>query len=183
MGANWTLQSLLLLTALGGCCNCPCAEQANSAADVNAEAEPAQAETEPPPADPEPAEMVPSAPEPTQLEAEPDPAPTKAALPEPSFTPGMSVSEAIAAVPKGWEYSGIEAEALGRPLSDLSLYEPCKLTPAHHFKLRVAVWDGRAVGIDVTSPNKVLARCIKEQVSQVQWREKVKAINTVDFSY
>lgn len=183
MGVNWALHSLLLLTAVSGCCNCPCAEQAASADEVSTPATPAQAEGEPQPAEPEPVEEIPSAPEPPPAETEPQATAPKTSLPEPSFTPGMSVSEAIAAVPKGWEYSGIEAEALGRPLSDLSLYEPCKLTPAHHFKLRVAVWDGRAVGIDVSSPNKVLARCIKEQVSQVQWREKVKAINTVDFSY
>jgi hypothetical protein len=103
--------------------------------------------------------------------------------PEPKFTPGMSVSEAIAAVPKGWEFIGLEPDALGAPLQDLKLYEPCKLTPSQHFKLRVAIWDGKPVGIDVTSANKKLAACIKDQVAQVTWRNKVKAINTVDYSY
>jgi hypothetical protein len=107
----------------------------------------------------------------------------KEALPEPKFTPGMSVDEAIAAVPKGWEYIGIEPDALGAPLQDLKLYEPCKLTPSQHFQLRVAIWDGKPVGIDVKSANKKLATCIKDQVAQVTWRNKVKAINTVDYSY
>ncbi|HTM45522.1 MAG TPA: hypothetical protein VL137_11235 [Polyangiaceae bacterium] len=103
--------------------------------------------------------------------------------PEPAFTEGMSVSEAINAVPKGTEYLSLDPETLGRPLADLSLYKPCNLTPAQHFKLRVAVWDGKAVGIDVTSANKKLAECVRQQVSQVQWHDKVKSINTVDYSY
>jgi hypothetical protein len=102
---------------------------------------------------------------------------------EPKFTPGMSVDEAIAAVPRGSEFLGIDREALGRPLSDPELYKPCKLTAAQHFNLRVAVWDGRAVGIDVSSKNKALSECIYRQVQQVEWSDKVKAINTVDFTY
>ena len=164
---------------MAGCGKCNCEEGAKTPADEASEAEPpAEAVME--------AEPAPAAEEPAGETAEAPPAETKpqaAALPEPKFTPGMSVSEAIAALPSGWEFVGIDPEALGRPLADLKLYEPCKLTPAQHFKMKVAVWDGKAVGIDVSSANKRLAECIKEQVAKVQWREQVKAINTVDYSY
>jgi hypothetical protein len=102
---------------------------------------------------------------------------------QPHFTEGMSVNEAIKAVPTGTEYLSLDGDTLGKPLADLELYKPCKLNPSQHFKLRVAVWEGKAVGIDVSSANKKLAECVRQQVSQVQWHDKVKSINTVDYSY
>lgn len=172
---------------VSACCSCPDAKTDVKEPDPIPETVPAVAEgpsepaTESTGAAPQGiavGEPNPSAPAETTPGEKP-----KEALPEPKFTPGMSVDEAIAAVPKGWEYSGIEPDALGAPLSDMKLYEPCKLNPSQHFQLRVAIWDGKPVGIDVKSANKALANCIKEQVAQVTWRNKVKAINTVDYSY
>lgn len=113
---------------------------------------------------------------------EPNP---EASAAEPEFKEGMSVDEAINAVPQGTPRVNVEQEALSQPLLDVKLYEPCKLKPNSHFKLRVAIWDGRAVGIDVeTQPkNEQLADCVKQQVRQVQWKDKVKSLNTVEFAY
>jgi hypothetical protein len=104
---------------------------------------------------------------------------------EPEFTDGMSVNEAINAVPQGTERVNIEEEELSRPLLDGKLYEPCKPKPNQHFTVRVAIWDGRAVGIDVTPQpkNDALAACVKEQVRTVTWRGAVKSLNTVEYNY
>jgi len=111
-----------------------------------------------------------------------DPGSEPAAAPDPEFKPGMSVEEAINAVPPGMERANIEQEALAKPLMDPKVYEPCKLGNAH-FKLKVAVWDGKAVGIDLTTTpkNDKLAECLKNQIGQLEWPDKVKSLNTVEY--
>jgi hypothetical protein len=99
----------------------------------------------------------------------------------PSFPDNASVAQAIAAVPKGTQRSNIDAETLGEPLNKPELYAPCK-AGAQHFKLKVAVWNGKAVGIDVTTTNKALAECVKKQIQSIEWRDKVKSLNTVEYS-
>lgn len=103
---------------------------------------------------------------------------------EPVFTEGMSVDEAIKAVPPGAERRNIDQETLGKPLQDLSLYESCKPGSAR-FKVRVAVWDGKAVGIDVagTPKNDKLAACIKGKIGEVTWEKKVKSLNTIEYQF
>lgn len=103
--------------------------------------------------------------------------------PEPEFTEGMSVNEAMNAVPPGIERLNIDQEVLGRPLADPKTYEPCKLKAQDHFKLKVAIWDGRAVGIDIEAKNKKLAECIRQQISQLKWRDKAKSLNTVEYEF
>lgn len=104
--------------------------------------------------------------------------------PDPVFTDSMSVNEAINAVPPSIERLNIEHEILAEPLQQPDVYAPCKLG-AGHFKARVAVWEGRAVGVDVeTQPNNPqLAKCIDDQIRQIQWSEKVRSLNTVEYSY
>lgn len=99
----------------------------------------------------------------------------------PSFPDNASVAQAIAAVPKGTQRSNIDAETLGEPLNKPELYAPCK-AGSQHFKLKVAVWNGKAVGIDVTTTNKALAECVKKQIQSIEWRDKVKSLNTVEYS-
>lgn len=101
---------------------------------------------------------------------------------EPQFTEGMSVDEATKAVPAGIERRNIDQETLGKPLQDVSVYEQCKPGSAR-VKLRVAVWDGRAVGIDVTSTpkNEKLTSCIKQKISELKWEKKVKSLNTIEY--
>lgn len=103
---------------------------------------------------------------------------------EPVFTEGMSVDEAIKAVPPGIERRNIDQETLGKPLQDASLYEACKPGSAR-FKVRVAVWNGKAVGIDltVTPKNDKLAACIRDKIAQVTWEKKVKSLNTIEYQF
>lgn len=129
---------------------------------------------------------VPSAPrdeDGTDPEEETEAAPAPAA--EPEFRAGMSVNEAIAAVPQSTQRVNIEQDALAAPLLRTELYEPCGISGSQRFKLRVAIWDGRAVGVDVTTQpkNDKLDACLREQVASVTWADKVKSLNTVEFSY
>ena len=104
---------------------------------------------------------------------------------EPSFKEGGSVEEAIAAVPQGTPRVNVEQESLAKPLMDENLYKPCKMSPTQHFKLRVAIWDGKAVGIDLsaTPKNDKAVACIKQQVYGISWRDKVKSLNTVEYQF
>jgi len=108
----------------------------------------------------------------------------KAASGEPRFAEGMSVSEAQAAVPPDADRLNIEQEVLATPLQDTELYEPCKIGTGH-FTANVAVYDGRVVGLDLeTQPkNPTLAKCLGDQIRKVRWRDKVKSVNTVEFSF
>lgn len=99
----------------------------------------------------------------------------------PTFPENATVAQAIAAIPKGTQRSNIDPETLGEPLNKAEVYAPCK-PGSQHFKLKVAVWDGKAVGIDVSSPNKALAECVKKQVREIEWHDKVKSLNTVEYS-
>lgn len=103
---------------------------------------------------------------------------------EPVFSDNMSVDEAIRAVPPGAERRNIDQETLGKPLQDLSIYEACKPGSAR-FKVRVAVWNGKAVGIDltVTPKNEKLADCIKNKIREVTWEKKVKSLNTIEYQF
>ena len=71
---------------------------------------------------------------------------------EPTFTPDMSVEEAINAA-KSTERMNVDQETMSKPLQDDALYAPCKAGTAH-FTFRVAVWRGKAVAIDMTTTPK-----------------------------
>jgi hypothetical protein len=136
---------------------------------------------EEPPEQPAPV-LTPASAEPPVDEA-PKEEPKPAAV-EPQFQEGMSVEDAIKAVPQGAERSNMDPETLGKPLQEFSLYEPCKPGSAH-FKLRVAVWDGKVVGADVTTTPKSdqLTACIKEQLKTVTWKAKVRSLNIVEYAF
>jgi len=99
----------------------------------------------------------------------------------PNFPENATVAQAIGAIPKGTQRSNIDPETLGEPLNKPELYAPCK-AGSQHFKLKVAVWEGKAVGVDVTTPNKALAECVRKQVQTVEWKDKVKSLNTVEYA-
>jgi hypothetical protein len=115
-------------------------------------------------------------------EASAKPKSEESSVPEPKFTEDMSVEEAIQAVPQGVERRNIDQETLGKPLQDAALYEPCKPGGAR-VKLRVAVWDGKAVGVDVitTPKNDKLASCIKGRIREATWEAKVRSLNTIEY--
>jgi hypothetical protein len=141
-------------------------------------------EETPPPA-PEPAsESTPADGEATAESGEGEGKPKAGAGAEPEFKEGMSVDEAIAAVPRDAQRMNLDGDALGKPLLDQKLYEPCKLGQKQKFKVRVAIWNGKAVGLDVTTqPNNPKAtECIATQIRSVTWRDKVLSLNSVEFS-
>jgi hypothetical protein len=131
-----------------------------------------------------PAEPAPSpASEEEAAEAKPE-APEKAEPKDPEFKENGSVDEAIAAVPVASDRLNIDQETLGKPLQDPALYEPCKPGNAR-FKFRVAVWNGKAVGLDMSSTpkNSKLEECIKGRIRELTWRDKVRALNTVEYQF
>jgi hypothetical protein len=150
--------------------------------------------SEPPPESPPPAEPVrptvevtppPAKAEPAAEAPKEEPKPAeKPAAPEPQFTEGMSVADAVKAVPVGVERANMDQETLSEPIKEFSVYEPCK-PGAAHIKLKIAVWDGKAVGIDVTSTpkNDKLVACVKEQIKKITWKAHVKSLNTVEYSF
>jgi hypothetical protein len=111
--------------------------------------------------------------------------PTAQTAKEPEFTEGMSVREAIDAVPQGTQRINIDPNDLGEPLRNFELYEPCKPRQNDHFSIQVAVWDGKAVGIDITSKpkNPTLEECIKGRIRELTWKDKVRSLNTVEYSF
>jgi hypothetical protein len=68
--------------------------------------------------------------------------PKDAPPPDPTFTPDMTVDQAIAAVPSGIERMNIEQDALGQPLQQPGVFDACKPGSAH-FKVKVAIWNGK----------------------------------------
>jgi hypothetical protein len=103
---------------------------------------------------------------------------------EPEFKEGASVQEAISAVPQGTARINLDQETLGRPLTNPAVYDSCKLAPSQHFKLKVAIWKGKAVGVDVETqpPNKRAAECIDKVIRGITWDDKVPSLNTVEYS-
>ena len=115
--------------------------------------------------------------------ADAESSPKKEVVPEPTFTPDMSVEDAIKAIPQGTERVNVDQETLSKPLQEESLYEPCK-PGSTHFKLRIAVWRGKAVAIDLTTTpkNPKLATCLKGRINDLTWPAKVPSLNTVEYS-
>jgi len=144
-----------------------------------------QAETPAPsagPIIPDKSEVTPPA-EDAQAKAEPEPQkPAKEEVVEPTFTADMSVDDAIKAA-QSTERLNVDQETLSKPLEDSALYEPCK-PGATHFTLRVAVWRGKAVAIDLstTPKNPKLAECLKGRIRELTWAAKVPSLNTVEYS-
>jgi hypothetical protein len=109
-----------------------------------------------------------------------DEAPPKAA--EPDFPPNASVDEAIAAVPQGSERLNLDNETLAKPLQNPDLYEPCN-PGSQHFTLKIAVWNGRAVGVDVKTKNQKLAECLAGRIREIEWDDKVPSLNTIEYGF
>ena len=101
-----------------------------------------------------------------------------------AYSDSRTVEEAIKAVPSGAERLNMDQDALGEPLKDMKVYEPCKPGTAHA-KIRVAVWEGKAVGVDVetTPKNQKLAECINQQIRQLTWKDSVPSLNTIEFGF
>lgn len=109
--------------------------------------------------------------------------PTKEVVAEPTFTPDMSVEDAIKAIPQAAERVNVDQETLSKPLQDEGLYAPCN-PGSTHFKFRIAVWRGKAVAIDLSTTPKSpkLAECLKTRIRDLSWPAKVPSLNTVEYS-
>ncbi|HEY4103056.1 MAG TPA: hypothetical protein VGM44_04160 [Polyangiaceae bacterium] len=118
----------------------------------------------------------------TKPDAESTP-PKKEDVPEPNFTPDMTVEQAIKAIPQGTERVNVDQETLSKPLQDEGLYEPCK-PGSTHFTVKIAVWRGKAVAIDLntTPKNPKLVECLKGRIRDLTWSVKVPSLNTVEYS-
>ena len=129
-----------------------------------------------------PASAAASAEEPAPDTAQATP-PPKEEVPEPVFTPDRSVEDAIKAIPQSAERLNVDQETLSKPLQEESLYAQCK-PGAAHFTVRMAVWRGQAVAIDLpTTPKKPkLAECLKTRIRELTWPAKVPSLNTVEYS-
>jgi hypothetical protein len=103
-------------------------------------------------------------------------------LKEPEFTAGMSVNDAMSAVPSHYDFVGMDEEYLAKPLIDPDTYKECKIGQNDHFKVRIAVWDGRVVGADIAAPPSKKA-CIERVVWGITYGEQVKSVNTVEFEF
>jgi len=158
--------SVLLATACGGSTTPAVAPNENSSLVVPDEQKAA------PPAD----ETA------TAEEAAPKKTP-KEEIVEPTFTPDMSVEDAIKAIPQSAERMNVDQETLSKPLQEESLYAPCK-PGTSHFTFRIAVWRGKAVAIDMstTPKNPKLAECLKGRIREITWPAKVPSLNTVEYS-
>jgi hypothetical protein len=164
---------------LQACCSCP--QPAEGPDSV--EPAPAVEAAAPAPMDAEPA-PAPAAESVAAAPPKEEPKPTKPAAAEPQFTDDMSVADAIKAVPQGAERANIDQETLSLPIQDVNVYEPCK-PGAARIKMKIAVWDGKAVGLDITSTpkNDKLVACIKDQIKKLSWKARVKSLNTVEYSF
>jgi hypothetical protein len=179
MSCSW------LAAGVSGCGgSCPEAETASSTAASSAES-PAKSdglggeESAPAPAAEEAASS--SAPAPTEKGPSSSSSASGESASDVQFPEGASVAQAVAAVPRGTQRANIDEETLAQPLQSEALWAPCKVG-AQHFKVKIAVWNGHAVGVDVTSSSKPLAACVEKQVRGVEWRDKVKSLNSVEYS-
>lgn len=104
--------------------------------------------------------------------------------PEPVFTENMSVAQAQAVIPQGTPRANLEQEALAKPLQEPNAFEACKIGDAR-FQVKVAIWNGKAVGVDLTTKpkNPKLAECLTARIRELSWPDRVRSLNTVEFQY
>jgi hypothetical protein len=95
----------------------------------------------------------------------------------------MTVEEAIKAVPQGTERVNVDQETLSKPLEDGAVFESCK-AGSTHFKMRIAVWRGKAVAVDLSTTPKSpkLTACLKDKILGLSWPAKVPSLNTVEYA-
>ena len=143
------------------------------------------AATETPPAEkPVAATEKPASPAPSLAAAS---TPTSTAPPAPAkieFPPHATVDQAIKAIPQGQPRTNMSDDALRAPLLDLKRYDKCKVPRSTKVTMSVAVYDGAAVGADITSKpkNAKIEECVDEVVRSMTW-SKVPSLNTVTASF
>jgi hypothetical protein len=145
----------------------------------------------PPAASASPVDLAASAP----VAPSPAPAPTAAAPAAPpavapappakvEFPPHASVDAAIKAVPQGAARMNMNTDTLQAPLLEIKRYDKCKVPRSTKVFLNVAVYDGAAVGVDVTTKPKSakLEECLDGVVRGMSW-DKVPSLNQVNANF
>jgi hypothetical protein len=161
--------ALLLVSCGGGAASSPPAETAPAPA-ASADMPEAPQAAAPPVATPAnaPAAAPPSAAPPPQVE----------------FPPHASVDQAVKAVPQGAPRLNMSNDILQAPLLDLKRYDKCKVPRATKVSMTVAVYDGAAVGVDVTTKpkNGKIEECLDGVVRGMSW-DKVPSLNQVTVNF
>jgi hypothetical protein len=178
------MRSHLLLALALGCAACGGAgAPANSPPPPPAEVSPPPSAEETPPA---PAVAPPSEPaEPAaSLAPEPAPAPASSGAPKIEFPPHASVAAARDAVPQGLPRRNMSDDVMQAPLLDLKHYDKCKVPRSIKVSMNVAVYDGAAVGVDVTTKpkNAKIEACLDGVVRSLTW-DKVPSLNEVNVNF
>jgi hypothetical protein len=163
---------VLLVLLLGGC---------------GGEAATAPPPEAPPGASASPVDMPGNAPPSAAPAAATTPAATAAAAPSPAkieFPPHANVEAAIKAVPQGAPRMNMNTDVLQKPLLEISRYDKCKVPRTTKVFLNVAVYDGAAVGVDVTTKpkNAKLEECLDGVVRSMTW-DKVPSLNQVNANF
>jgi hypothetical protein len=150
---------------------------------------PAQAPDAPLAGSAAPVDMAGNEPPPSATPAAAAPAATPAAAPAPGpakieFPPHASVEAAIKAVPQGAARMNMNTDVLQKPLLEIARYDKCKVPRATKVFLNVAVYDGAAVGVDVTTKpkNAKLEECLDGVVRSMSW-DKVPSLNQVNANF
>jgi hypothetical protein len=113
--------------------------------------------------------------------------PTSTAAPAPAkieFPPHATVDQAMKAIPQGTPRTNMSDDALRAPLLDLKRYDTCKVPRSTKVTMTVAVYDGAAVGADISSKpkNAKIEECVDSVVRGMTW-SKVPSLNTVNASF
>jgi hypothetical protein len=100
------------------------------------------------------------------------------------FPPHATVDQAIKAIPQGQPRTNMADDALRAPLLDLKRYDACKVPRSTKVTMTVAVYDGAAVGADISSKpkNAKIEECVDGVVRGMTW-SKVPSLNTVNVSF
>jgi len=113
--------------------------------------------------------------------------PASTAAPAPAkieFPPHATVDQATRAIPQGMSRINMADDALRAPLLDLKHYDKCKIPRSTKITMTVAVYDGAAVGADISSKpkNAKIEECVDEVVRGLTWN-KVPSLNTVNVNF
>jgi hypothetical protein len=109
---------------------------------------------------------------------------TASTPPKIEFPPHATVDQAIRAIPQGQPRTNMADDALRAPLLDLKRYDKCKVPHSTKVTMTVAVYDGAAVGLDISSKPKSakIEECVDGVVRGMTWN-KVPSLNTVSVSF
>ncbi len=110
------------------------------------------------------------------VEAAEDEDEPKKQMKEPEFTGSMSQNEALNAA-QGASDEHVPEDLFTGQLNP-EVFAECKVPGNVKVTLKLAVWDGRTVGVTVkvTPKNKKIETCLDSVARKIEWKEKAKSI-------